>query len=180
MSFFINLLTLSRIFLAPVIFILITFDINIYITIFIFLFAGISDFFDGYLARKYNLASKLGETLDPIGDKVLIVFSFLALSIYLHSYLISFLSAVIISREIWVGALRDINSRTNNSAATKVTFLAKIKTSIQLMTIFIYLLALALEFGILLVLADIILMIATLITFYTGLIYTIKTYESHK
>ena len=49
------------------------------------------------------------------------------------------ISAVIISREIWVAALRDINSRNNQSDKTKVTFLAKIKTAIQMFAILMYL-----------------------------------------
>ena len=74
-------------------------------------FASITDYFDGYLARKYNLVSQLGEILDPIADKILIVFLLFAITANLNSYYIGFFSAIIITREIWVGALRDFNAR---------------------------------------------------------------------
>ena len=63
---------------------------------------------DGYLARKYDAVSKLGEILDPIADKILILFVLFGLAINLSSYLIGFIGAIIITREIWVGALRDL------------------------------------------------------------------------
>ena len=55
--------------------------------------------------------------------------------INLNSFLIGFISAVIISREIWVAALRVINSRNNQSDKTKVTFLAKAKTLNSIMEV---------------------------------------------
>ena len=84
---------------------------------------------------------------------------------------------MIISREIFVSALRDYNSRKNNSNATKVTFLAKIKTAAQLNTIFIYLIALTFSVNLLLVIGDIFLILSTIITIYTGISYTIATLE---
>ena len=96
-----------------------------FIALFLFGIASFSDFLDGYIARKTNSVSVLGEILDPIADKLLVVFVLLGLSINLNSYLIGFISASIISREIWVAALRDINSRNNQSHKTQVTFLAK-------------------------------------------------------
>ena len=94
-------------------------------------------------ARKTNSVSVLGEILDPIADKLLIVFVLIGLSINLDSFLIGFILAVIISREIWVAALRDINARNNQSDKTKVTFLAKTKTAIQMFAILMYLFGLA-------------------------------------
>ena len=111
----------------------------------LFIVAGLSDGLDGYLARKYNAVSELGEILDPIADKILIVFVFFGLAVNLSSYLIGFFASLIITREIWVGALRDLNARNNKSDATKVTFLAKIKTTIQLLTISVYLLGLTIN-----------------------------------
>ena len=86
-----------------------------------------------------------------------------------------FMCSLIISREIWVGALRDFNSRTGRSDATKVTFLAKIKTSIQLTTISMYLIAIFFNNMLLVIVSDIFLLASTLITIYTGLIYSINS-----
>ena len=59
-----------------------------------------SDYFDGYLARKYNAESQLGEILDPVADKILVVFILIGLSVNLNSYLMAVMSSFIISREI--------------------------------------------------------------------------------
>ena len=174
----INLLTLSRIFIAIIIFGLLMLN-NYYVLAFVLFFvAGLTDYFDGFLARKYNASSQMGEILDPIADKILIIFLFFGLALNLSSYLIGFAGALIITREIWVSALRDYNSRNNNSNATKVIYLAKIKTAIQLFTIAIYLFALAFNFMLLIVIADIFIIISVLITLYTGYLYTLNTFRN--
>jgi len=178
MAIFINLLTISRIALGAFIFILLTRTEMYWIAFVLFFIASITDYFDGYLARKYNHVSQIGEILDPIADKILIVFLLFAISVNLTSYYIAFSSALIITREIWVGALRDFNARQNKSNATKVTFLAKIKTTIQLFTIAIYLLGLGLSDMLVLLLADILLFKSLLITMYTGYLYTYKTFSN--
>tara|TARA_B100000900_G_C20464882_1_gene668865 strand:- start:359 stop:904 length:546 start_codon:yes stop_codon:yes gene_type:complete len=180
MSLFINLITLSRIFLGAIIFVLLTSTDMYWIALLLFVLASITDFFDGYLARKHNSVSQIGEILDPIADKILIVFLLFAISVNLTSYYIGFLSAIIITREIWVGALRDFNARQHRSDATKVTFLAKIKTTIQLNTIGLYLLAMALNNMLLVLIGDILLFISLLVTFYTGLQYTQSTFFPKK
>jgi phosphatidylglycerophosphate synthase len=101
------------------------------------------------------------------------------LAVNLSSYLIGFFAALIITREIWVGALRDLNARNNNTNATKVTFLAKIKTTVQLFTISIYLIALSINNMLLIIVADIFLFVSLFITLYTGFLYTINTFKSN-
>ena len=177
MSTFINILTLSRIFLAALIFILLMSPDGYFLALVLFFLAGITDYFDGYLARKYNATSQLGEILDPIADKILILFLLFGLAINLSSYLIGLIGATIITREIWVGALRDLNARNGNNNATKVTFLAKIKTTIQLFTISIYLFGLVINNMLIVVIADIFLFISLFITLYTGLIYTLNSFK---
>jgi len=174
----INLLTFSRIILAAIIFLLLMSSDGYLLALVLFYVAGFTDWLDGYLARKYNAVSQLGEILDPIADKILIVFVFFGLAVNLSSYLIGFFAALIITREIWVGALRDLNARNNKSDATKVTFLAKIKTTIQLFTISIYLLALVLNNMLLVVIGDIFLFASLIITIYTGFIYTLNSFRS--
>ena len=177
MYLFINLITVSRIVFGAIIFVLLTRTEFYWHAFILFFLASITDYFDGYLARKYNLVSHIGEILDPIADKILIVFLLFAISVNLTSYYIGFLSAIIITREIWVGALRDFNARQQNPSATKVTFLAKIKTTIQLFTISTYLLGLAINNMIILLIADFMLFVSLIVTVYTGLIYTTNTFK---
>ena len=180
MTTLINILTLSRILLAAIIFVLLMLPDKYFLALVLFFLAGISDYFDGYLARKYNAVSQLGEILDPIADKILILFVLFGLAINLSSYLIGFFGAIVITREIWVGALRDLNARNGKSEATKVTFLAKIKTSVQLLTLSIYLFGLTINNMLIVVMADILLLISLLITLYTGLIYTLNTFKNEE
>lgn len=178
MTTFVNILTFLRIFLALIIFLLLMKPDGYLLALILFIIASVTDYFDGYLARKYNATSQIGEILDPIADKVLLVFALIGLSINLSSYLVGFISSLIITREIWVGALRDMNSRYGNTMATKVTFLAKIKTSTQLFTISIYLLGLSLNNMLMIVLGDIFLFLSFFITMYTGLIYTRNSFKN--
>ena len=176
-SILVNLITLSRVVFAIIIFLLLSIDNYLEVALILFMLAGFTDYLDGFLARKYSLTSQLGEILDPITDKILIVFLFFGLALNLSSYLIGFIGSCIITREIWVSALRDLNSRNLNVEATKVIFLAKIKTSIQLLTIFIYLTALAFDKMLLIIFGDIFMIISLLITLYTGYIYTLNTFK---
>ena len=180
MTTFINLLTFSRIFLAAIIFLLLMSPDGYLLAFILFFLAGVTDYFDGYLARKYNAVSQLGEILDPIADKILVLFVLFGLAINLSSYLIGFIGAIVITREIWVGALRDFNARNGKSDATKVTFLAKIKTSVQLLTLSIYLFGLAINNMLIIVIADILLFISLFITLYTGFIYTLNTFKNEE
>ena len=97
MSKIINLLTFSRIILSAIIFLLITFQDGYMAALILFYIAAISDFFDGYLARKYDSESILGEILDPIADKILLIFVLFALAINLSSYFIGFIASIIIT-----------------------------------------------------------------------------------
>jgi CDP-diacylglycerol--glycerol-3-phosphate 3-phosphatidyltransferase len=178
MTTFINLLTFSRILFGAIIFLLLMSSDGYLIAFILFCIAGITDYFDGLLARKYNAVSELGEILDPIADKILVLFLFFGLAINLSSYFIGFIGALITTREIWVGSLRDMNARNGKSDATKVTFIAKIKTTIQLFTISIYLLGLTMNNMFLIVFADIFLFISLFITLYTGFLYTVKSFKS--
>tara|TARA_B100002019_G_C20930948_1_gene432114 strand:- start:89 stop:625 length:537 start_codon:yes stop_codon:yes gene_type:complete len=177
MSIFINLITVSRIVFGAIIFVLLTRTELYWYALLLFFIASTTDYFDGYLARKYNLESQLGEILDPIADKILIVFLLFAITVNLNSYYIGFLAAIIITREIWVGALRDFNARHSRTSATKVTFIAKIKTTVQLFTISIYLLGLSINNMLILLIGDIFLFASLLITVYTGYKYTLSTFK---
>jgi len=80
-------------------------------------------------------------------------------------------------REFWVAALRDINSRNNNTEATKVSPLAKAKTFMQFITFAIYLIGLYMGNEILLFIGNFVLLAALIITLKTGLEYTVNTFR---
>ena len=177
MNYFIQSLTYFRILISPIIFLFITFYDLYGWALFLFFLASISDYWDGFLARKYNLESITGAVLDPIADKILVTFIILALSIELSSVFIGFVGGIMLVREFWVGALRDLNARQNNSDATKVTFLAKIKTFTQFVAFSSYLLGMTLNHSLILFISHFFLLLALIITLQTGLSYTMSTFK---
>ena len=177
MNYFIQFLTYFRIFIAPIIFILITIFNSYGWALFLFFLASISDYWDGFLARKYKLESKAGEIIDPIADKILAMFLILALCIDLSSVFIGMVGGIMLAREFWVAALRDLNARQGKSESTKVTFLAKVKTSVQLLTFSSYLIGLTVNSSLILFISNFLLFLALIITLQTGLSYTIATFK---
>ena len=177
MNYFIQSLTYFRIFIAPIIFLLITFYESYGWALFLFILASASDYWDGFLARKYKLESIIGAVLDPIADKILVTFLIIGLSLELSSIFIGMVGGIILVREFWVGALRDLNARQNNPDATKVTLLAKTKTFIQFITFSSYLFGLALNNSLILFTSNFLLFLALIITLQTGLSYTMSTFK---
>jgi CDP-diacylglycerol---glycerol-3-phosphate 3-phosphatidyltransferase len=103
-----NALTLFRIFLVPilVVVLLTKFEGREYVGLAIFLVAAITDFLDGWLARRYNEVTRLGMLLDPIADKLLVSCAFISLvELKLAP---AWMVAVIIGREFAVSGLRSI------------------------------------------------------------------------
>jgi CDP-diacylglycerol--glycerol-3-phosphate 3-phosphatidyltransferase len=179
MNYFIQSLTYFRIVIAPIIFILIVSDFYGWALLFTFV-ASFSDFWDGYLARRFKLESTLGGILDPIADKILLTFLILSLSVEISSSYMGFIGGLILIREFWVSALRQINARNNNEDATKVSFLAKSKTFIQFLSLTTILLGLYISSPLVLLLGNFMLMLSVLITLKTGLDYTVKTFSAMK
>lgn len=173
----IQCLTYFRIISAPLIFFLIVVLHSYGWALILFILASSTDYWDGYLARKYNLQSILGEVLDPIADKILITFLIIALTLELSSDFVGFVGGLMLIREFWVTALRDFNAREGRSKATVVTFLAKTKTVVQLITFSLFLLGLFLQNSLLIFLANFFLFLALIITIQTGLSYTIATFK---
>ena len=126
---------------------------------------------------KYSLTSVLGAVLDPIADKILITFVLIGLVLALDSMFIAFFGSMMLAREFWVGALRDFNARNGNEAATTVTFLAKIKTTMQLTTFCWILTGLYFNSALMIFLGNFLLFLALIITMQTGLSYTISTFR---
>lgn len=131
-----NILTLSRIFVIPIVVGLFYWDspTTRWVMLGLFTAAGITDFFDGYLARRSNQVSAFGRFLDPIADKLLIAALLLMLVGFERMTTWSYLPAVIIlTRELLVSGLREFLAQTQVSVP--VSTLAKWKTTLQMFTL---------------------------------------------
>lgn len=131
-----NILTLSRIGAVPLIVSAFFFDdpVASLAAFGVFVMAGITDFFDGYLARAQGLTSKLGQFLDPIADKLMIAAVIIMLVGVGRISGIHVIAAVIIMcREILVSGLREFLAQLKVSVP--VTQLAKWKTTLQMVAL---------------------------------------------
>ena len=100
----------------------------------LFILASISDFLDGFIARKWNQESDIGRILDPIADKLLVIISLIILIIsFEENPIIFFSSILIIFREILISGLREITK--SRGLTLNVTKLSKWKTAAQLAAI---------------------------------------------
>ena len=137
-----NILTILRIILIPIILLLIVLDTNNtnFLALAGFIIASLSDYLDGYLARKYNFTSNFGTMLDPIADKLLVVVTILLLSRTFNSMLFLVPSLIIISREFLVIAIRQRLAEIKVTIPLRVNTLGKIKTAFQMISLFLLLL----------------------------------------
>jgi len=137
-----NLITLSRIILIPLligIFYLpdswLTDETKNITATAIFILAGITDWLDGYLARRLNQMSAFGAFLDPVADKLIVV---AALVVLLHlepPRVHAFVALIIIGREIAISALREWMAKVGQAKSVAVAFVGKLKTVAQMIAI---------------------------------------------
>ena len=171
-----NILTIFRIISLPVLILMILSseqEFNCY-AVLLFMAVSASDFFDGYFARKMSIESSFGKMLDPIADKLFIITVIICLMIngtIVHLSLIP--GFLIICREIFVSGLREYYSAANSNVVINVSNLGKIKTAIQMLSLFLILLApLSSQFSILLMNAGIVaLWIAMILSVVSGYKY---------
>lgn len=100
-----NQITLLRLALAIVLFVLLEFDLYL-IGMAVFLVAACTDWIDGYWARKYGQVTKLGRVLDPFVDKIIICGAFIFLAAIDGSGIFAWMAVIVVGRELFVTALR--------------------------------------------------------------------------
>jgi len=172
-----NILTILRLIACPILIYLFIF--GTYLTILIvFMLACLTDFFDGYLARKENLKTSLGKYLDPIADKVLIITMCIILIInkdILGLHKLAFY--IIILREIIITFLR--LNLDNENKSIEVSKLSKYKTFMQMVAIGSILIYHNFELFYFELPTIILVWLAAFITLITG-IQHLKTYKNLK
>jgi CDP-diacylglycerol--glycerol-3-phosphate 3-phosphatidyltransferase len=128
-----NIVTISRLFLAPVFLVCILIDSPTAVTwsVVIYLVAALTDWLDGYLARKFGEVTSHGVFLDPLADKVLTTSAFIALVV--HDIVPLWMVVVIIVRDFGVTAMRSIAD--DRGMAMQTSYAAKVKTFSQMIVI---------------------------------------------
>ena len=137
-----NLITLSRIVLIPLL-------IGIYYlpsdwltdgnkdvtATVIFIVAGITDWLDGYLARRLNQMSAFGAFLDPVADKLIVVAALIVLMRFDPPRVHDIVALIIIGREVAISALREWMAKVGQATSVAVAFIGKLKTVSQMIAI---------------------------------------------
>ena len=182
-----NVLTIFRVILTPI-FIYLLFSSSMYSNLYaliIFILASVTDAFDGYYARKYNIETEFGNFLDPLADKILVSSAFI--SFYLLDLIKLWMVVVILSRDFFITCLRIVMKK--NGQSLKTSRIAKSKTAVQLILIIFILIFLAVEkmeasmfslFGNIILEYNIVYnatFIVSIFTFYTGFRYFQNNYD---
>lgn len=132
-----NILTIFRLIAAPGVALAYVFLLRPYadlLALGLFILASLTDYLDGYLARKWNQTTKLGTMLDPIADKAMVVIALVVIvGVGGMDPLIVLPTAIIMFREVFVSGLREFLGDT--AGTLKVTKLAKWKTTVQMVAI---------------------------------------------
>ena len=190
-----NVLTIIRILLIPVILIISVIEnigtnflqnelfmgvtLGNLIILIIFIIASVTDFFDGKIARKYNLVTDLGKFLDPLADKLLVCCTFIYLieigKFNFFGLRWGFVVSIIIAREFAVTGLR-LLAASKNGTVMAAKMLGKCKTFIQMITIIVLLLnSFSVE-----VIGFVFVMLSLILTVVSGIDYFVKSKDIFK
>lgn len=175
-----NLLTLLRILLIPFFFIVYAIDAgwsNIVATV-IFVAAAITDWLDGYLARKLNQYTTFGAFLDPVADKLIVATALVLLAtdqkileLVISIPLFAAAVGIIIGREIVISALREWMAELGKRASVAVSYIGKVKTTLQMIAISLLIYREPL-FGLpIFIIGELLLFVAAILTLYSMIVY---------
>ena len=130
-------LTIFRVILIPffIIAFYLPFDWAPFLTTFIFFIAGVTDWLDGYLARKWKQTTRFGAFLDPVADKVMVVTALVLIVEYQHTLWITIPAIIMISREIIISALREWMAELGERSKVAVSWWGKWKTTAQMLAL---------------------------------------------
>ncbi|TXS93004.1 CDP-diacylglycerol--glycerol-3-phosphate 3-phosphatidyltransferase [Parahaliea maris] len=132
-----NALTMLRIFMIPVLVVVfyLPFEKHLLVAAGIFAIAAITDWFDGYLARRLDQMTSFGAFLDPVADKLMVAVALVLLVERHDTILFTLAACVIIGREIVVSALREWMAELGQRTSVAVSYVGKVKTAFQMVAI---------------------------------------------
>ncbi|MCX7834132.1 MAG: CDP-diacylglycerol--glycerol-3-phosphate 3-phosphatidyltransferase [Ignavibacteria bacterium] len=184
-----NQLSIVRIILAPVfLFLALSDNVNLFrVSFIVYFIATITDWYDGWYARKYKRVTRIGVFLDPFADKVLTTFAFIFF--YIKNIMPLWMLIIIAMRDLIITLLRSYDEYKGKTL--KTSYIAKVKTFIQMTYIFVILVLLNLQYIIyddsFIATIDyflyksnlnyILLLLVTILTLYTGVEYIISKFQ---
>ena len=129
-----NLITITRIILIlPVLYLASPYEsTSNWLALGLFIFAGITDHLDGFIARKTGTSSSLGSLLDLIADKLLICIALFYFISFANNQLLVIPSLIILSRELIISSFRQFLTEQLGSNPVQVSLIAKSKTTFQI------------------------------------------------
>lgn len=136
-----NFMTLLRIVAIPVFIGVYYMDFpgHFLVSSLIFILACITDWLDGYLARKMNQCTPFGAFLDPVADKILVTVTLVMLAANYVTPWFVIPAAIMVAREVLVSALREWMAENNQRNVVAVGFVGKVKTTMQMLAIIVLL-----------------------------------------
>tara|TARA_B100001123_G_C14982111_1_gene896067 strand:- start:88 stop:642 length:555 start_codon:yes stop_codon:yes gene_type:complete len=116
-----------------------------YLAFSLFVLAGLTDYLDGYLARKTNSETQVGALIDLIADKLLVSLVMIWLVLIEADTLVAIPALIIVARELIISTLRQYLIEKKGNKEINVSFIGKSKTTIQIIAISIFILAREIE-----------------------------------
>lgn len=128
------LLTLFRVILIPIFIILFYLPIESspFWVALIFLIAAVTDWFDGFLARKWNQTTRFGAFLDPVADKMMVTIALVLITQHYHVWYVTIPALIMIGREVLISALREWMAELGKRGHVAVSIWGKVKTVAQM------------------------------------------------
>ena len=168
-----TVLTLFRIALIPVLVLVIylPYHWTNFAAAFLFALGAITDWADGYIARRFGMMSAFGAFLDPVADKLAVAVA-LVVIVQLHPTLfMALIAAVIIGREITISALREWMAEVGQRSTVRVAAIGKIKTIVQMMALVMLLYREPLWGLPIFLIGEVLLAVAAVLTLWSGFAY---------
>ncbi|MFA5630803.1 MAG: CDP-diacylglycerol--glycerol-3-phosphate 3-phosphatidyltransferase [Porticoccaceae bacterium] len=168
-----NLLTFLRILLIPLLVLVYYLPIEgrYLLAAAIFALAAVTDWFDGYLARKLDQTTAFGAFLDPVADKLIVAVALVILVQSRPELLVVLPTMIIIGREILISALREWMAEMGRRTSVAVSMLGKVKTTLQMIAIMLLLLADPSQGGLFNTLGILMLYAAAILTLWSMILY---------
>jgi CDP-diacylglycerol--glycerol-3-phosphate 3-phosphatidyltransferase len=175
-----NLLTLFRIALIPVLVLVfyLPYPWTNFAAAVIFAVGAITDWADGFIARRYGMYSAFGAFLDPVADKLAVAVALIIIVQAHPTVFMALIAAVIIGREITISALREWMAEIGQRATVRVAVIGKIKTIVQMVALVMLLYRVDL-FGLpIFLIGEVLLAVAAVLTLWSGMQYLLAAWPA--